>query len=274
MISACFDDSQTDPRLCLVAGLAGYANQWEFFERLWSAVLARHGVPYAHMREMAIPTGVFGKWHPPEKHEEDVTAWLKDLAGAIRDPYLQAFGSVVYIQDLERFNADKGLDLKPYSLAVCACMTQLARHYENLPVTAVFDRVEQIDERLAAARSYAEGDATPDLTRSVTTMPLPADSSFRTVSPLQAADLVVWEQRRTQASIERGRAAGHVRQKTPEQQWEEFRVWSRLNREYPLQRKSLEALIQAGLSVNLAVWDYDALLQAHDLRNGIWASVR
>lgn len=274
MISACFDDSQTDPRLSIVAGLAGYANQWELFERLWGAVLAAHGVPYLHMREMAIPNGVFAKWHPAEKHEEEVTAFFKDVLSAIRDPYLHLFASVVYIQDLERFNSDKGLDLKPYSLAACACMTQLGRHYENLPVTAVFDRVDQIDDRLAIARSYAESDVAADLTRSITSMLVPAGSTLKTILPLQAADLVVWEQRRAHASIERSRAGEHAPEKTPEQQWEEFRPWSRINREYPLQRKSLDALIDAGLAVDLFVWDYDRLSHADDLRGGIWAPDR
>lgn len=270
MISACFDDSQIDPKLCIVAGLAGYENQWAFFERLWGMALAKHGVRYLRMRELALPTGEFAKWHPAEKHEEAVTAFLKDAVGAIRDPILHLCGSVVHLPDLERFNADKVLDLKPYPLAIYGCMTELAQQFTALPVTAVFDRVDHIDDGLAVARGYAESDANPDLARLIKNMARPADATFRTVSPLQAADLVVWEQRRSRASLERGRPI-EPSQKMHEQQWDEFRVWSRLNREYPLQRKSLEALIQADLPVNLIVWDYDELSRVHELRSGVWS---
>jgi hypothetical protein len=273
VISAYFDDSQTDQRLWIVAGLAGYPNQWELFGRLWNDVLATHGVPYFHMKEMASPNGVFAKWHPPEKHQEEVTAYFKDAVSAIRDPYLHMFGAIIYMQDLERFNAEKSLDLKPYSLAAYGCLTQLALHYVDLPITAVFDRAEKIDDKLAVARRYAESDVIPDLTKLVTSVPLAVGSTSRTVPPLQAADLVAWEQRRAHTSIERWqRTAEHPLDKSRDEQWEEFRVWSRLNhgREYPLQRKSLEALIDAGMSVNLIVWDYHQLSRTHELRSGIW----
>jgi hypothetical protein len=277
VITGYFDDTQSDQRLCTVAGLAGYPNQWELFERLWGAVLAAHGIPYFHMREMAATGGVFARWHPPETHQEDVSAFLRDAIAAIRDPYLHMFASIVHIRDLERFNADKGLDLKPYSLAVSACLTQLALHYPHLPVTAVFDRVEGIDDKLAVARSYAEGYVTPDPMGRIASVPLTAGSTSRTVLPLQAADLVAWEQRRVHAPVDAAhRAPEHAGGKTRDEQWEEYRVWSRLNRgrEYPLQRKSLEVLIDAGLSVNLVVWDYRHLSATHDLRNGIWAPAR
>jgi len=230
------------------------------FERLWRGVLTTHGVPYFHMKEMATPNGAFAKWHPPEKHQEAVTAYLKDAVSAIRDPYLHMFGAVVVLQDLKRFNAEKGLDLRPYSLAAYGCLTQLALHYRDLAVTAVFDRAEDIEGKLAAAQRYTESDVSPSLTRQVKSLPLVEDLTSRTVAPLQAADLVAWEQRRAYMSLE----------KTRDEQWEEFRVWSRLNREYPLQRKSVEALIDAGMSVNLIVWDYHQLSRTHELRSGIW----
>lgn len=260
VISAYFDDSHTDQRLWVVAGLAGYANQWEMFERLWRGVLATHGVPHFHMKEMAGTSGAFAKWHPPEKHQQEVTAYLKDAVAAIRDPYLHMFGAVVVLPDLKRFNTEKGLDLKPYSLAAYGCVTQLALHYRDLPVTAVFDRAEDIDGKLAAARRYAESDLNPALTRQVSSLPLGEELTSRTVAPLQAADLVAWEQRRAHMSLE----------KTRDEHFDEFRVWSRLNREYPLQRKSVDALIEAGLSVNLLVWDYHELSRTHKARGESW----
>lgn len=274
LLAAYFDDSQIDRRLWIVAGFAGYANQWEFFERLWAGVLAIHGVPYFHMREMANRNGAFAKWHPPEQHEAEVTAYLGDAVRAIRDPYLQMFGAVVHIADLERFNAENGTRLDPYALAASACLSQLGASFPNQPVTATFDRVENIDDRLVTARDYAESGVGADTARRVAAVALESGLTSRSVAPLQAADLAVWEGRRAFLSAEPSQATPAQRpQKTRDQQWEEFRVWSRMNqgREYPLQRKSLEALIDHGMPLNLVVWDHHRLSQAHEARGGIWS---
>ena len=60
------DDTRQDGRSWVVTGYAANTLQWEFFEAEWPKMLARHGLPYVHMREMAssappvLPTGADG----------------------------------------------------------------------------------------------------------------------------------------------------------------------------------------------------------------------
>jgi hypothetical protein len=275
LVSGSFDDSQTDGRLWALAGFVGYSNQWDFFEDKWRAVLKAHDVPYFHMREMGDPNGKFKKWYPAEEHQDEVTAFFKDMVKTIRDSHLRWFGSIVYLPDLERFNREKGLDLKPYPLAAYACLTEIGRSYNSIPVTAVFDRVEKVDSKLAAARAYAESDQFlfPGISKLVTSTPLAAGLTSRDVPAMQAADFAVWEGRKAHLSFEPWVNQPDRPLGDREAQWENLKEWSRLNhgQDYPIQRKSLEALIDDGLRFKFIVWDHQQICQAHDARRGIWA---
>jgi hypothetical protein len=105
--------------------------------------------------------------------------------------------SAVWISDLNRFNAETGLAIRPYPLAAYACMSQIAIKYGNLPVTAVFDRIEKVESKLATARSYADNDRIfPGLCYYVATGTLPKPLTSRDVPALQAADFIAWEVRK------------------------------------------------------------------------------
>jgi hypothetical protein len=198
LISGYFDDSQSTGDVWVVAGYVGYANQWEHLGRMWDEALRAHDVPYFHKREMADPAGAFAKWLPPEDHQEEVVAFFKDLVGAIRRCGVHIITSAVWVKDLERFNSEKGLILEPYPLAAYSCMSQIALKHGDVPVTAVFDRVEKVDDKLRKARLYADTDrhAYPGLCNLVTSIPLEAGLTSRTVPALQAADLIAWEVRK------------------------------------------------------------------------------
>jgi hypothetical protein len=77
-------------------------------------VIARHGVPYFHMREMADPGGVYKKWHPFKEHYDEVAAFFADMTKVIGDCWLRSFFSVARVKDLEQFNSERGLNLEPY----------------------------------------------------------------------------------------------------------------------------------------------------------------
>jgi hypothetical protein len=192
VINGYFDDSQSPGDIWVVAGFVGYINQWEHLERLWTAVLVAHDVPYFHMREMADPTGAFAKWHPPEDHYDEVAAFFRDLVGAIGKCNLQKFSSAVWLKDLERFNREKGLSLEPYPLAAYACTSYIGARYPKLPVTAFFDRVEKIESKLNTARAYVDSDQKlwPGLCDFVTTVPFAKGLTSRTVPAMQPADFI------------------------------------------------------------------------------------
>jgi hypothetical protein len=59
MLKGYADDSRPNNRIWAVGGYAGHDLQWEKFEADWPKMLAKHGVPYFHMREMGDPNGVY-----------------------------------------------------------------------------------------------------------------------------------------------------------------------------------------------------------------------
>jgi hypothetical protein len=272
LISGYFDDSQEPGDLWVIAGDAGYVNQWKHLECLWNAVLAVHDVPYFHMREMPSRTGPFAKWLPPEDHQEEVIAFFKDLVGAIRKCGLHMVASAAWIKDVERFNRDKGLALAPYPLAAYTCMSLLALKYD-LPVTAIFDRADKVDSMLAKARGYANCDkhAHPGLCNVITSTPLAADLTARNVPAMQAADFIAWEVRKALFKMK----SWQLREDRPltdrVTQWHHFLDWTRESTgRDPVLRKSLDALISE-MPLNSIVWDYQQISTTHEARRGIWA---
>jgi hypothetical protein len=275
LVSSYFDDSETTGHIWVVGGYAGYTNQWDLFERFWDAALKTHGVPYFHMREMADPNGVFKKWHPPQDHQDEVEAFIKDLVKAIRASGLRMFGSAVWLKDLEQFNREKNVQIKSYPLAAYACLTQLAHHYERAPVTANFDRADKIDSKLVTARAYAESDKFlfPGACDLVSSVPIPRGLTAKDIPPLQAADFGVWEARKGYLTIQPWQMISDRPLGDREAQWQHFKEWSRLtyDQEYPIQRKSLEALIEGNMPIKWVLWDYHQLCLTHAERRGVWS---
>ncbi len=267
-----FDDSCTEGLVLTVAGLIGDERQWEQFDRTWPELLKRHDVPYFHMKEMVKPNGVFAKWLPPQDHAEERRAFFSDIVETISTCRFGAFGAIVRIGDLARFNADKGLSLDPYSLAVYACFLQIDRAYPSESVSLTFDRIEKVHSRLDKAIEYAQSDVThPGAADHITNIPLAPRHTFRNVMALQAADFLVWELRKH-----------HTRQnewwELPDrpsgwqQRFEHFQAWSkqRHGTRLPPPRKSFGALATL-TPINGIVFDYRGLCLSHEARGGTWS---
>jgi hypothetical protein len=267
-----FDDSRTDGEVLTVAGFVGDERQWDQFERTWSPLLERHGVPYFHMREIPNKSGPFAKWLPPQDHAEEHLAFFTDIVETIGACRFGAFGAIVRTRDLDQFNADKGLSLDPYSLAVYACLLQISKVYPDQFVTMIFDSIEQVHSRLKKAEDYAQSDAShPEAADYVQLMPLPRKATWRNVKALQAADFLVWEIRKH-----------HTQQKEwwelPDRpsdwqdRFEHYQEWSKKKHgtRLPPPRKSLGALAMRQ-PLNGMVFDYRGLSLAHDARGGIWS---
>jgi hypothetical protein len=198
LITGNFDDSQSSGAVWVVAGYAGYANQWDHFETLWNAALKKHDVPYFHMREMAEPDGAFKKWLPPEEHQSEVAVFFVDLADAIRRSGLRIVSSAVWLRDLNLFNQENGLKLEAYPLAAYSCWVQIAQHYDQ-SATTVFDNVEKIDDKLRKARIIADSDIRcypGSVCDQIAAVPLQKRLTTRDVPAMQAADFVAWEIRK------------------------------------------------------------------------------
>lgn len=272
LVSGYFDDSLASGDVWVVAGYAGTINQWELLERLWNEALVRHGVPYFHMREMADPKGPFAKWHPPQDHKDEVLAFLSDLVAAIRKSRLKMFGSAVWTSDLDRFNAEHGVSIEPYPLAAYACLSQVAFEYQ-LPVTAIFDRVEKIQSKLRRAWQYIRTEPLwPELCDNIATMPLQKTVTSRQVPGMQAADFIAWESRKAYLQMREWQLLPDRQMGDREQQLKHYVQWTReMTGNDPKLRKSLDALL-TGADVHAVVWDLDQLKSTHAARNGAWPS--
>jgi hypothetical protein len=266
------DDTRQDGRSWVVTGYAANTLQWEFFEAEWPKMLARHGLPYVHMREMASPTGVYAKWHPPKEHEEEKAAFFADMVKVIKDHSLRPFFSVVRINDLNRFNAETGLNLQPYPLAVFGCVLSLVRHHLSPQDTVeiVFDRIEKVYSKLEQATAYAEADRYyGDVFDRAVVIPRPNNITAKQLLPLQAADFLAWEVQKFHLSV--ADEWYRLPNKPTEygERWLHKDEWSRekYGTKTPPARKSLTALAGGTSPVGI-VWDYDNLKNDHRLRGG------
>lgn len=270
-IKGYFDDSQTTGQVWAIAGYVGGDHRWEAYEDKWQATLDTHEVPYFHMKEMADPNGVYGKWHPPKEHEAEKAAFFRDLTGALRYTRLQAFTSIVRIPDLDRFNAKFGLKLEPYPMAAFGCMVTLANEFGDEPLELFFDHVEKVKSKLVKAEEYAASDTHyAGAFKQMITTGLPEGMTFKKIPALQAADFGAWEIRKHHLQLSDWFGIEGKPRDTDER-WEHFQGWSlkKFGQLRPTMRKSAEALLKNGIS-NL-VWDYDQLCYAHELRGGVWA---
>jgi hypothetical protein len=275
LLSAYFDDSQDEKgaELWVVAGYVGYGHQWDHFERLWKSALDRHGVPYFHMTEMNDPKGPFAKWLPPQDHKDDVVAFFKDLVAVIQKCMLFMVSSAVWIKDLERFNHDTGLAIEAYPLAAYTCMMNMAIEYTQLPITAVFDRANQIQSKLDKARVYARSDErVASFFESIATIPLQKSLTVRDVPALQAADFIAWELRKEHHKMRGWKQLSDRPIADRWTQWGDYLEWTRqLTGGDPVLRRSLNALIEKNSRIRGLVWDYQQLLNANEARGGIWS---
>jgi hypothetical protein len=268
------DDSRYNGRIWAVGGYAGHDAQWEQFERDWPRMLDKHDVPYFHMKEFADPSGVYKKWHPIKEHYGEIAMFFADMVQIISDCWLRGYWSITRVNDLAKFNADKGVKLEAYPLAAYGCMLGIAKdHHRGVTSEIIFDHVEKIHSKLATAFAYAETDNHYSMIKEmVAPTPLNADLTFRQVRPLQAADFLIWEIQKNHRNIEDWFL---LPDKPSDQDDREAHMdnWSmeKFGTLRPPARKSLEALMEHAAPPMGIIWDYDNLCQAHELRGGVWS---
>lgn len=199
-IKAYLDDSGSpdDPTNSFVT-IAGYVADeysWECFEKSWANALEEAGIPYLHMRE-------FGNLDSPiYKHlREDKRRhmnFMLDAVAAIADNLDLCVHSTVNLVDLEAFNDRHNLNLDPLAIALYGCIRRLRWAYANEPLEIVLDRFDRSLSRAETALDYARTETFSDLkVDALTPIALQKEESFKTILPLQAADFVAWEVRKS-----------------------------------------------------------------------------
>jgi hypothetical protein len=267
------DDSRPGDKIWVVSGYVGGDHKWEAFDEKWPKLLVRHGIPYFHMKEIGNPKGVYAKWHPLKEHQEEMAAFFRDMTALIKECWFSGFWSIVRIDALEKFNAETGLNLKPYSLAAYGCLLMVASEFGDLTCEIFFDHVEKVHSKLGLAMSYAESDRfLGEALGNVALMPLPRNITSREFGPLQIADFFTWEMQRNHLNADELHAQSG-RPMDEDERWEHFQAWCRdkFGTDLPAPRKSLAALIEGGNPVSGILWDYDQLCRANELRGGVWA---
>ncbi len=274
MLKGYADDSRPNDRVWAVGGYVGHDLQWEKFEADWPKMLAKHGVPYFHMREMGDPNGVYKKWHPPKAHYDEIAGFFIDVVKVISDCWLRPYFSISRTKDLERFNAENSLDLEAYPLAAYGCMLQVASDFpKGVTAEIIFDHVEKVSSKLAKASEYAETDGYYDyVAETIVAIPLNKTLTFREIIPLQAADFLIWELQKNHLKLEDWFFLSN-KPTDPSERTEHMDKWAieKYGSIRPPARKSLEALIDSGAPGRGIIWDYDNLRDANKLRGGVWA---
>lgn len=198
-LKAYFDDSK-NPQLLTIGGYLSDVDSWGRFESAWKQVLDDFSVPYLHMKETWDRDGIYK--HIKEK-PDDEAIFFHRLAMAIKDHTKFCTQTTVLLDDLKRFNVDHGLDLSAPALGVYGCLMALQWQFPRGEIEAIFDKFEQASSAIDLAKAYLRSD--------VSAQPLPGDAvspflsiysfekkdSWRNILPMQAADWLSWEMRKT-----------------------------------------------------------------------------
>lgn len=275
VVKGYFDDSQTTGKVWALGGYTGGFHHWAEFDSKWRIALAIHDVPYFHMREVSDPKGPFAKWLPSQGHQFEWAAFFGDLAKVINGARLTSICCLVRMEDLQRFNSERGLNLEPYPLAAYGCTLLAGKEYTGHPTELIFDHVEKVDSKLVKAREYADSDKFlgPDgVFDKIVTAPLPKDLTFRDVPALQAADFWVWEYRKNHLKMDSWWSLEDRPKQRGDEQWEHMERWVRDTHGgfEAATRKSAQALMTRP-NMHCLIWHYQELCDAHEARGGVWA---
>jgi hypothetical protein len=241
--------------------LVGTDECWDGFGCAWIAALRKSGIEYFHRKEFGKPHGPYA--HINETAEKQLSI---ELVKAVRLFGLRAYAAAVRHSALEQFNAQNGVALDAYALALYTCFFHMCINYQFDDMTIHLDWVENRSKKICAVQNYIDSDPTlPELKGwfdgvCVNHEPQPKPGARFIKAPgYQAADFVAWEARKyvhLDPKDERNQnTLGHLIRPME---------WPPLRR-----RESLLALNEA-VKIQGAFWDVEVLENAHKERDGIW----
>jgi hypothetical protein len=197
--STAFDSAQK-PQLLTVGGYLSDVDSWGRFEVDWRNTLAWANVPYLHMKEFWDNDGIYKHIKDDPQKEE---LFFRRLVRPIKDHTKFCTQTTILLEDLTRFNLDNGLNLSAPALGVYGCLLALQFQFPNGEIEAIFDKFEQAGSVLEKAKAYLHSDvsAQPEPGNKANPFlsihPLERADSWRTILPMQAADWLSWEMRKT-----------------------------------------------------------------------------
>jgi hypothetical protein len=266
-----FDDSGKDDaghNCVVIAGFVGDNTAWEIFEARWAAALRLGDIPYMHMKEISDPNSPLHKFSGRENTDAR-NLLFSNLIGAVLRARLWAFGALVRLPDLKRFNLERTRQVQPVPLALYGCMNEIASKEFPEQVEGVIDRIDKPEKQIATAVEYAQSDPHKDASKNISMLPLKGSMSFKNVLPMQAADLLAWEVRKNHMRLS-GWWETEERGESPAQAAISQIQWMRKQgKTWPNQRASFILLGNAAYPHG-GIWDFDYLCGLDDARGGIW----
>ena len=288
VLKAYIDDSGDQWPGHTALSMAGYiatVEAWDRFEPAWNCVLDEFGAPYLHMKEFRKRWGPFQSW--PESEEKDV-AFLAKLTAVIGNAGFGAFGAVVVLDDLKRFNNEHALSLDAKAVAIYASMMELRMVQPKECVEVTLDRMTKPHAAIAKVEEYAINGQFTNL--SFHPLPENGTNGSRNMPSLQAADFLAWEIRKEyelkrqwyQANPEGFYHILPIRNQDMSAlrglfKWflEDRRAYIRkqgmesVNIPFEPHRRSLIAL-DVATPINAHIWNYHALEKLHAVKGGAW----
>jgi hypothetical protein len=205
VLKAYFDDSTAfdggnKPTLLTIGGYLSDVDSWGRFEIEWKQVLDDFKVPYLHMKETWDDDGIYKHIKDDQTAEE---AFFRSLVRVIKNHTRFCTQTTILLDDLKRFNADHGLKLSASALGVYGCLLALQFQFPRGEIEAIFDKFEPADRAIRLGKAYLQSDISAQPQPGdksdpfLSIYPLEKTDSWRNILPMQAADWLSWEMRKT-----------------------------------------------------------------------------
>ena len=247
-----------------IGGYLGDLDGWQYFEAKWGELLSKYEIPWLHMKEFKKENATFAHLKADPVREGE---FMAAAAQIIRESARGHVATTVLLDDFRAFNAAQGLDLDPYALAIYGCLFQLRSYHPNDEIEIIIDTFDKSLSRTAKALEYAKSDTQdglrPDLFIPV---PLQKEDSWRTVLPLQAADLMAWETRKYRRERSHLRPPMEIRgNRQAMHEW--ISAWEAEQEKKPRDRASFQALRQGiifrPLHIVVDTYELNAVIVRH-----------
>lgn len=182
--------SESTNRPLVLAGLLSTERKWIKFEHDWQAFLAKHGVPYLHMKEFAHSRGPFSDWKGQEAKRK---GFLREAIQVIKRRVHMTFESHAFPDDYRA--VDKLYDLKSLPDHLYSVVSIGAADRINAWVRRQHPgcRVHHVFESGDMGQGLFFRHVSAELAASMTTLPKIDAISGQWFAPFQAADLVAYE---------------------------------------------------------------------------------
>jgi hypothetical protein len=197
-----FDDSKGDGEdaYLTIAGYLAPLHVWNSFWSAWQQALDVAGMPYLHLKEFGSPNGIYAKWYNGSNEPEKI-AFFQSLIKVINDAKLLPISETVRVADVTKFNKNFSVCVDSYSLTLYLCLIELSLMYPNDALEIIMDRVPRGQAKIDLARQHVKSDryypSANGIVNGWNITPLSKQLTFRNVLPLQAADFIAWEARKS-----------------------------------------------------------------------------